>query len=122
LSAEFRKLLDSIYVYKCKNCGVQTLSQAKPEKCPTCGKKVGVPEQEGIRRPGLSFYTLRHTFQTIGDETGDYLAVRRVMGHSDNSISDHYRERFQDERLRKVVDYVRGWLLGKSEGTTIAVQ
>ena len=66
-----------------------------------------------IYRPGLSFYTLRHVFQTIADETGDYLATRRIMGHSDNSISDAYRERFPDERLKKVSDHVHTWLFGE---------
>ncbi|MHB8969738.1 MAG: tyrosine-type recombinase/integrase [Pirellulaceae bacterium] len=66
-----------------------------------------------LYRKGLSFYTLRHVFQTIGDEIGDYLAVKRIMGHADSSISDIYRERFPDERLRKVVDHVRTWLFGE---------
>lgn len=63
-----------------------------------------------LYREGLSFYALRHTFQTIADEHGDYLATRRVMGHADHSISDHYRERFSDDRLVQVTEYVRGWL------------
>jgi integrase len=65
-----------------------------------------------LHRPGVGFYALRHTFQTIGDETGDYLAVRRIMGHADSSISDAYRERFPDERLRRVTEHVRAWLFG----------
>jgi integrase len=68
-----------------------------------------------IHRRGVGFYALRHTFQTIGDEVGDYLATRRIMGHADNSISDVYRERFADERLQAVADYVRGWLFGKTQ-------
>ncbi|MBI2478616.1 MAG: tyrosine-type recombinase/integrase [Planctomycetia bacterium] len=80
ISAEFRKLLNKLELY----------------------------------REGLSFYALRHTFQTIGDEAGDYLAVRRIMGHADNSISDHYRERFSDDRLVKVTEHVRRWLQGKA--------
>lgn len=66
-----------------------------------------------LYREGLSFYALRHVHQTIGDETGDYLAVRRLMGHADNSISDTYRERFPDERLQKVTSHIRTWLYGK---------
>ena len=66
-----------------------------------------------LYREGLSFYALRHTFQTIGDDAGDYLAVKRIMGHADHSISDHYRERFADDRLVKVADHVRGWLYGE---------
>ena len=56
------------------------------------------------------FGSLRHTFQTIGDETGDYLAVKMVMGHVDPSISARYRERFPDARKVAVCDHVRGWL------------
>lgn len=68
-----------------------------------------------LYRPGLSFYALRHTFQTIGDETGDYLATRLVMGHTDDSMSGAYRERFPDERLVRVTDHVRHWLFGDGE-------
>lgn len=65
-----------------------------------------------LYRPGLSFYALRHTFQTIADDAGDYLATRRIMGHADNSTSDHYRERFDDAKLIRVSEHVRGWLFG----------
>lgn len=67
-------------------------------------------EIEGHR----NFYALRHTFQTIGDECGDFLAVRAIMGHADSDISAQYRERISDERLRKVTEYVRGWVFGKA--------
>jgi integrase len=56
------------------------------------------------------FYCLRHTFQTIGDECGDFLAVRKIMGHASNDIADVYRERVSDERLKKVTDHVRQWV------------
>ncbi len=60
-----------------------------------------------------NFYALRHTFRTIGDESGDFLAVRSIMGHAGgNDVADHYRERVSDDRLRKVADHVRGWLFG----------
>jgi len=67
-----------------------------------------------ITRSG-AFYLLRHTFQTIGEETGDYAAVRAVMGHADNAadMSAHYRARITDDRLRAVAEHVRGWLLAK---------
>jgi integrase len=55
------------------------------------------------------FYGLRHTFQTVGDESGDFIAVRRIMGHASNDIADVYRERVSDERLTKVTDHVRQW-------------
>jgi integrase len=57
-----------------------------------------------------SFYTLRHTFQTIGDETKDFVAVSALMGHVDSTISGHYREKISDERLKAVTDHVHDWL------------
>ncbi len=72
-------------------------------------------QAKGVYQNGRGFYALRHTFQTIGDETGDYLATRQVMGHADNSISGNYRERFADDRLVKVVEHVRGWLFSEDE-------
>jgi len=57
-----------------------------------------------------NFYALRHTFQMVGDECGDFLAVRSIMGHADGDISAHYRERISDGRLIKVTEHVRGWL------------
>lgn len=82
LTSEFRKLLDSLELY----------------------------------RRGRSFYTLRHVFQTIADETGDETAIRVVMGHADHSMSATYRERFPDARLERVAEHVRAWLFGKKPG------
>jgi integrase len=59
-----------------------------------------------------SFYALRHTFQTVADEAGDFIAVRRIMGHASNDIADVYRERISDERLKRVTESVRAWLFG----------
>lgn len=64
----------------------------------------------GITERGKSFYTLRHTLQTIGDETRDFVAVASIMGHSPQSISDQYRERIGEDRLRIVTDHVHAWL------------
>ncbi len=60
-----------------------------------------------------NFYCCRHTFQTIGDESGDFLAVRRIMGHASNDIADQYRERVSDTRLQKVTEHVRDWLFAE---------
>jgi integrase len=62
------------------------------------------------------FYALRHTHQTVGDETRDPIAVQHTMGHAENSndMSAVYRERINDERLRAVTDHVRRWLFGGS--------
>ena len=38
----------------------------------------------GLHRPGLNFYAIRHTFQTIGEKTVDKDAVKAIMGHADD--------------------------------------
>ncbi len=61
-----------------------------------------------------NFYCLRHSFQTVGDESRDFLAVRSIMGHADNDIASAYRERIGDERLKAVTEHVRGWLFART--------
>lgn len=70
-----------------------------------------------VRRPGLCFYALRHTFQTIGDESGDLAAVKFIMGHAPKSddMSANYRRMISDERLQKVAEHVRKWLFRKAK-------
>lgn len=63
-------------------------------------------------RRGLGFYALRHTFETIGGEAKDQVAVDAIMGHVDPTTAAEYRERISNERLRNVVDHVRRWLRG----------
>lgn len=70
---------------------------------------------QGMYRRGASFYSLRHCFATVAESTGDNVAIRRIMGHADPSIGDHYREAFPDERLRRVVDAVRAWVFPTDE-------
>jgi integrase len=59
-----------------------------------------------------NFYTLRHTFRTVADETRDQPAVDLIMGHEIPHMSTVYRERIGEERLRAVAEHVRGWLFG----------
>jgi integrase len=59
-----------------------------------------------------NFYALRHTFETIGGEARDQVAVDYIMGHARDDMASVYRERISDERLRAVTDHVRGWLFG----------
>ena len=66
----------------------------------------------GVNRENLTFYSLRHTFQNVADEAGDFVATSYVMGHSGNSISDRYRGTPSDERLERSTNHVRLWLFG----------
>lgn len=61
-------------------------------------------------RKGLGFYTLRHVFRTVADESKDQVAADYIMGHETGNMSSVYRETISDERLRAVADYVRKWL------------
>jgi len=65
-----------------------------------------------LHRPGLGFYALRHTFETIGGESRDQVAVDRIMGRARDDVAGEYRERISDERLEAVTDHVRYWLFG----------
>jgi integrase len=64
----------------------------------------------GLHREGLNFYALRHTFETIGGESRDQVAVDHIMGHARDDMASVYRERVSDERLKAVTDHVRSWL------------
>jgi integrase len=65
----------------------------------------------GLKRG--SFYDLRRTFQTIGDETLDFPAVSFCMGHTprQSDMSARYRT-ISDERVKSVCSKVREWLFG----------
>jgi hypothetical protein len=67
----------------------------------------------GIYRKGVTFYALRHTFETIAGGCRDQVAVDAVMGHVDASMAAEYREHIEDERLKAVVELVHGWLFGR---------
>ena len=59
---------------------------------------------------GLTFYALRHTFETIGGASRDQVAVDLIMGHARNDMASMYREEVGDDRLKAVTDHVHGWL------------
>jgi integrase len=72
-----------------------------------------------------NFYTLRHTFRTVADESKDQPAVDFIMGHEVPHMSSVYRETISDERLKAVADHVRAWLfppepVGASAGAPTA--
>jgi len=65
-------------------------------------------------RKGLGFYSLRHTFATIGLQIGDRDAVKSLMGHAEGDMLSIYDETGpSDERLQAVTDHVRSWLFGE---------
>jgi integrase len=70
-----------------------------------------------MQRPGLSFYSLRHGFQTVAEGARDLSAVQAIMGHvaSGSDMSARYRERVDDARLVAVVQHVHKWLFGENE-------
>jgi len=68
-----------------------------------------------LHRPGVGFYALRHTFETIAGESRDQAAVNHIMGHADASMAGVYRERISNERLRDVTNHVRKWLFPKGK-------
>jgi integrase len=68
-----------------------------------------------LRRHGLGFYGLRHTFETIGGDSRDQVAVDHIMGHARNDMASVYRERIDDDRLVAVTEHVRAWLFGEQE-------
>ena len=72
-------------------------------------------ETLGMKRSGVRFYGFRHSFRTAADATRDFPAVRLIMGHTDSSIDDFYRERVDDERLEAVTEHVHAWLFDKDE-------
>ena len=63
-----------------------------------------------MKRSGLSFYSLRHTFETIGGAAKDQIAVDAIMGHVTPGMGTNYRDSVDDERLRAVTDHVHAWL------------
>jgi integrase len=62
-----------------------------------------------------NFYALRHTFETIGGEAKDQVAVDHIMGHTRDDMPSVYRERISDERLKAVSDSVRKWAFGDEQ-------
>jgi integrase len=66
-------------------------------------------------RKGRGFYTLRHTFRTVADESKDQVAVDYIMGHARDDMASVYRERIGDERLKAVTNHVRAWLFSPAK-------
>jgi integrase len=83
---------------------------------PMCFKVSALLRRLGINgRKGLGFYTLRHVFRTVADESKDQPAVDFMMGHARDDMASVYREQVGGDRLRAVSDHVRAWLFGTPE-------
>jgi integrase len=57
-----------------------------------------------------NFYCLRRTFETIGGDSLDQVAVDHIMGHARDDMASLYRQRINDERLQKVASLVHEWI------------
>jgi Integrase len=68
---------------------------------------------QGMQQKGRGFYSLRHTFRTVGGGARDLEAVRAIMGHVNEHVEDAYIHSIDDERLTSVAGYVRQWLYAK---------
>ena len=88
---------------KCNSSGVTVDS--------VCSEFTKLLQCEGLKRPGISFYALRHVHRTIADEVGDNATCDLIMGHENTKyMATRYRERIDDSRLRAVTDHVHTWL------------
>ena len=65
-------------------------------------------KEHGVKQ---TFYSLRHTFETIAGDSRDQVAVDSCMGHVPTGMSATYRENIPDQRLRAVCETVRIWYL-----------
>jgi integrase len=62
-------------------------------------------------RRSLGFYSLRHTFATVGMELNDRDAVKGLLGHTDPEMVARYNHgQVPFKRRVDVVNYVRKWL------------
>ena len=107
IDALTQKFGDILKRNRCPECGTLQRSASSGE-CESC--KAIPDEWETIERKGISFYTLRHVFETVAGESRDQVSVNAVMGHLDSSMAATYRERISDERLEAVAETVREWL------------
>jgi len=81
-------------------------------------------KRAGISQKGLGFYGLRRSFETIGSETGNQVAVDHIMGHvpASSDMGAVYRQHVAESALRQVTDHVHDWLFGKDVNAGRKVQ
>jgi hypothetical protein len=94
--------------------GSRSVQNLKTTPSDSLGKEFAkILDTLNLKRPRLSFYGLRHGFETIGGGSKDQIAVDAIMGHVPQGMSALYRERIEDERLVAVAEHVRRWLFGE---------
>ena len=71
-----------------------------------------------MRQGKLSFYALRHTFETVAGNAKDQVAVDYIMGHVTPGMGPNYRHEIADPRLQAVTDCVHDWLFPKSPASS----
>jgi len=98
----FRTKQGNPWTCKCKSGSGSPISQKFTKLC----------QDLKIHKLGRGFYSLRHVAQTIGEESGDHVATKFILGHAPpaDDMSAVYRERMADERLVRVVEHIRRWL------------
>ncbi len=78
------------------------------------GELLGESVAEVAQQVGVDgrLYDLRRGFQTVGERSGDSVAVSHVMGHCPKSgdMSATYRQHIDDDRLVAVTQVVHDWL------------
>lgn len=69
----------------------------------------------GVYREGVTtFYSLRRTFETVACAADVPQAViNAIMGHAEHDIPSMYRQKVFDEQLKKCVNFVGDWTLGR---------
>ncbi|MCH2114490.1 MAG: hypothetical protein MK171_06235 [Pirellulales bacterium] len=92
---------------------VRLTKKSRTEGVSRCCSKLLCKLKINSRRV-LRFYSLRHTFATIGLQTGDRDAVKALMGHVEGEVLSRYDETGpSNERLEAVTNHVRQWLFGE---------
>jgi integrase len=84
-------------------------------RCDNVGKAFTKVVKDCGIRTGRGFYSLRRTFETVAGNSKDQVAVNMVMGHTDESMAEVYRQGIDDKRLKDVAKHVEKWLFGKAK-------
>jgi integrase len=92
-----------------------TWGKAKADN-PVAKETIKLLKRLDMHRPGLGFYALRHTTETVGSGARDQVALDHIMGHAPaaSDMAAVYREHIDDARLMAVSDHVHRWLFPKS--------